>query len=107
MPYWHAHLACLVGEVLGDAGTWKGDEADGKRFQHLVVATEGCRLLWRVQSGLKTIWGDATILGPAGGDALGTLGAAAMQQDHVGMFDMDLVQRGPDAVDIVTLPPHR
>ena len=43
------------------------------------------------------------MVGPAGGDALGALGAAAVQQHDVGMLGADLVERGPDRVDIVAL----
>ncbi len=39
--------------------------------------------------------------GPAGGDALGAFRAAAVQQHHVGMLGMDLVEPVPDRVVIV------
>jgi hypothetical protein len=40
---------------------------------------------------------------PAGGDALGALGAAAIQQQHLRMFRAHLVQRGPDALAVVAV----
>src|SRR3546814_1938939 len=41
------------------------------------------------------------IVGPAGGDAFGAAWAATVQQHHVGMLGVDLVERGPDALVIV------
>jgi hypothetical protein len=45
------------------------------------------------------------MIGPAGGDALGALGAAAKQEHHVGVLGARFVERGPDAVDIVAVEP--
>src|SRR5215210_1144264 len=36
-----AHLAGLVGQVLGDAGAREDDDPDRQGFQHRVVALEG------------------------------------------------------------------
>ncbi len=40
-------------------------------------------------------------VGPAGGDALGAGRRAAVQQDHVGMLGVDLVERAPDQLMVV------
>ena len=51
----------------------------------------GAALACFVQSGLKAICGTLR-LSPIGGDPLGALRRAAMQQDHVGMLGVDLVE---------------
>jgi len=56
LPDRDAELLGLVGEVRGDAGARKHDDADRHHGQHLVVAARnGAALAWRVQSGLKAI----------------------------------------------------
>jgi hypothetical protein len=45
------------------------------------------------------------VVGAGGGDAFGALGAAAMQQHHVGMLRVCLVERSPDAIDGLALGP--
>ncbi len=42
-------------------------------------------------------------VGPAGRDAFGAGRRAAMQEDHVGVLGMHLVERGPDAFVIVAV----
>ena len=45
------------------------------------------------------------VVGPAGGDALGARRRAAVQQHHVGMLGVDLVERVPDRVMVVEVEP--
>src|SRR3546814_2724335 len=54
-----------------------------------------------VPVGLEGDLHDLAVVGPAGGDALGAARAATVQQHHVGMLGVDLVERGPDALVIV------
>ena len=59
----------------------------------------GAALACFVQSGLKAICGTLRLIGPAGGDAFGALRRAAVQQHHVGMLGVDLVEPVPDQRD--------
>jgi hypothetical protein len=76
-------------------------DADWQQLEHGVVAPEGrClgmlgpvrleRDLWRFPGGR-----------PFGGDQLGALWRAAMDQDHVGMLGVNLVEAIPDQTVIV------
>ena len=47
--------------------------------------------------GLEDDLRDLAAVGPAGGDTLGAARAAAVQQHHVGIFRVHLVEHGPDA----------
>src|SRR4029453_12865005 len=51
----------------------------------------------RLERGVRDLAGG----GPAGGNGLGPRGRAAVQQDHVGMLGVDLVERAPDQLMIV------
>ena len=53
----------------------------------------GAALACFVQSGLKAICVTLRLVGPAGGDAFGALWRAAVEQHHVGMLGVDLVER--------------
>jgi hypothetical protein len=53
--------------------------------------------------GLEDDLRDLAAIGPAGGDALGPAGAAAMEEHHVRMLGADFVERVPDAADIVAV----
>jgi hypothetical protein len=102
-PHRDSELPGLVGEVGGDAGAGEGDETSGQRFEHLIVAFEGRGLGVPGPVGLEDDLRDLVVIGPTGGDALGTLGAAAMQQHHVRVLGARLVEHGPDAVMIVAV----
>jgi hypothetical protein len=43
----------------------------------------------------------SAVVGPAGGHTLGTLRRTAVQQHHVRMLGMDLIELVPDQADIV------
>ena len=68
---------------------------------------KGAALAWRVQSGLNGICVHLAGVGPAGGDALGAGRRAAVQQDHVGMLGVDLVERAPDQLMVVEVEHRR
>ena len=74
----------------------KTHDADRQDVQHLVVALErrGLGVLGPV--GLEGDLRNLAVVGPAGGDALGALRRAAVQQHHVGMLGVDLVELVPD-----------
>jgi len=48
---------------------------------------------------------DLPVVSPAGGDALCAFRTAAMQQHHLGMLDVDLVERVPDGGVVVEVEP--
>src|SRR3984893_13357258 len=102
-PYRDAEFLGLVGEVGGDAGARKGDDADGQGLDHLVVALEGCGVAVPRPVGLEDDLGDLAVVGPAGGDALGAPGAAAVHEPHVRVLGTDFVEGVPDAGDIVAV----
>src|SRR6266540_5788144 len=91
-----AKLLRLVGEIGRDAGTGEYDDADREDVEDPVVALErrgpGVAIPVRPKDDLR----DLAVVGPASGDALGTLRTAAMQQHHVAMLGADLVERVPD-----------
>lgn len=102
-PHRNAHLAGLVGKVLTDAGAGENDHADGQNIQHLIVALEGRGVLVAGPVWLEHHLHDLAIVGPAGGDAFGTFRTTAMQQHHVGMLGLDLVEGVPDAGMVVAV----
>ena len=73
----------------------------GNSFEHCVVALERSRLGCFVQSGLKAICGTLRVVGPFGGDQLGALRRAAVDQHHVGMLGVNLVEAIPDQAMVV------
>src|ERR1700751_3883467 len=95
-PDRYAEFLRLVGQIGGDAGTWEGDDADRQRLEQPVVALEGSSTAVAGPIGLEDDLWNFAMIGPAGGDALGAFGAAAVQQHHVGMLGADLVERLPD-----------
>ena len=52
----------------------------------------GAALACFVQSGLKAICGTLRLVGPFGGDQFGALWRAAVDQHHVGMLGVNLVE---------------
>ena len=79
----------------------KTHDADRQHFEHCVVALErrGLGVLGPV--GLEGDLRHLAVVGPAGGDQLGALRRAAMQQHHVGMLGVDLVEPVPDQAMVV------
>ncbi len=77
----------------------------GRRSSIWSLRLNGAALAWRAQSGLKTICGTLRGSGPAGGDALGAIRRAAMQQHHLRVLGSHPVECGPDAMVIVALDP--
>ena len=67
-------------------------DADRQRLEHRVVALErrGLGVLGPV--GLEGDLRHLAVIGPAGGDALGALRRSAVQEHHVGVLGMDLVE---------------
>jgi hypothetical protein len=67
------------------------------RSLRLNGAAPGVPVPVRLEDNLRHL----AVVGPAGSDALGALGTAAMQQHHVGMLGANLVERVPDRGVIV------
>ena len=80
-PHRDAELLGLVGEVGGDAGAGKHDDADRQRIEQAVVALEGSGAAFACPVGLEDDLRNLAIIGPAGGDALGTARAAALSEE--------------------------
>jgi len=91
-----AHLAGFIGQVVLDAGAREDHDADRHAVEHLVVALEGCGLgvfgPVRLEGDLRHF----AVGGPGCRDALGALGRSTMQQHHVGMLGVDLIETIPD-----------
>ena len=92
-------LACLVDHVIRDARAGEGDEAFRQEVEQDVVTPEGRGLAVPVPVRLADDLVNAVLLGPACRDLL-RAGAAAVQQDHVIVLDLDTVQRAPDGGDV-------
>src|SRR5579872_1578968 len=91
----------FVGEVVLDSRARKMHDADWQHFEHGVVALEGCCLgmpgpvrlerdLWHLAGGR-----------PFGSDQLCALWRAAVDQHHVGMLGVNLVEAIPDQTVVV------
>lgn len=98
-----AQPARLVGEIFSDSGAGENDNALWHRCQELVIPLERRGLGVARPVGLKDNLRHIALFGPAGGDALGPLRTAAMQQHHVRMLCAGAVQRVPDRAVIVAL----
>ncbi len=68
----------LVGEIVGYVGGREDHESDRQHVQHAVVALEGRDLAFARPVRLEGDLGDVALVGPAGGDALGARGGAAI-----------------------------
>ncbi len=77
-PDRNAEFFRLVGQVGGDAGAGKNDDADGQDVQHLVIALERGGFGVAGPVGLEGDLRHLAAVGPAGGDAFGASGAAAV-----------------------------
>src|SRR5467141_3946810 len=91
----------LVGKVVLDSRPREMHDADRQQFEHGVVAFERRRLGMlrpvRLESDLRYLAGGR----PFGGDQLGALWRTAVDEDHVGMLGVDLVEAVPDQVVVV------
>ena len=65
----------------------------------------GAALACLVQFGLEGDLRDLAVVGPFGGDQLGALRRSAVQQHHVRVLGVDLVELGPDQPVIVEVEP--
>src|ERR1700758_525464 len=90
-----------VGEVVLDSRPREMHDADRQQFKHGVVASERCRLRMlrpvRLESDLRHL----AVGRPFRGDQLGALWRTAVNEDHVGMFGVDLVEAIPDQMVVV------
>src|SRR5208283_657806 len=104
-PHGDAEFPRLVGEVGGDPRAGESDDADRQYVEHLVVALERRGLGVLRPVGLEGDLRNLSMIGPFGCDALGALRRASVQQHHVGMFGVDLVEPVPDCAMIVEFEP--
>ena len=95
----------LVGEILLDAIAREDEDAHGQHVQHGVVALEGRGLGVLGPVRLEGHLRHAPRLGPFGGDEFGTLHAATVEKDHVGIFGLNLVELAPNQAVIVEVGP--
>src|SRR5262245_7804198 len=86
-PNRDAKLLCLVGEVVLNPGTREMQHADRQYFEHRVVASEWRGLGMLRPVGLKSYLRHLAVV--VGGDQLGALGRATVQQHHVGVLGVD------------------
>src|SRR3546814_13395039 len=86
--------------LLRAAVARKSDDADGQRVEHGSIALERGGVLVAGPVGLEDDLRDAAIVSPAGGDFLGALGTATVDQHHVGMLGVRLVD-GVDRKSVV------
>ena len=93
----------LVAQVLLNAGAGEDDDADRQHIEYLIVALERrCLRMFgpiRFEGDLRNL----AVVGPAGGDTLGALRRTTVQQDHVQMLGMDLIELVPDQAVIVAV----
>jgi len=82
-PDRHAELLSLVCQVFPDAGAGKTMAPMGRVSSMASLRLNGATFARRLQSGLNAICGRLAMIGRAGCDALGALGAPALQQHHV------------------------
>src|SRR6202012_4882197 len=102
-PDRYAEFLGLVGEIGGEAGAREDDDADRQRLEQAVVAFEGSGTAVAGPVGLEDDLWNFAMIGPAGGDTLGAARTAAVQQHHVGMLGVDLVERRPDPRVVVAV----
>ena len=95
MPILRALSIILL--VMPEPG--KGEDALRQEVEQDVVTPEGRGLAVPVPVRLADDLVDAVLLGPACGDLLRTR-AAAVQQDHIVVLELDAVERAPDGGDV-------
>src|SRR5882762_8032704 len=100
-PDGNAEAFRLVGEVVLDSRPREMHDADRHQLEHGVVAPERCRLGMlrpvRLESDLRYL----AVNSPFGGNQFRAFWRTAMDEDHVGMLGMNLVEAVPDQVVVV------
>src|SRR5215468_2322403 len=91
-----AELAGLVPEICLDAAIAEDKSSSGEAVEHKVVTLERRSLGVPVEVGLEGDLRDLAGVSPLGGDQLGALGEAAVEEDHVGVLGEHLIELGPD-----------
>ncbi len=79
----------------------------GRTSRIVSLRLNGAALRMAGPVGLEGDLRDLAGVGPFGGDQFGALRRSAMQQDHVGMLGVDLVERVPDQPVIVEVDARR
>ena len=83
----NTHAAGFVDQVFGNAGAGEGQDADGQKFQHGVIAFEPCAgFAIFVPIGLEHHLIDLFGGGPFGGDQIRAFWRAAVNQHHLRVF---------------------
>jgi len=95
-PDRNPELPRLVGEVLLDAGSGEDHDPDRQYLQHRVVTLEGRGLGVLRPIGLEGDLRHLAMVGPASSDFFGAFRTAAVQQHHVGVLGVDLIEFVPD-----------
>ncbi len=98
-------LAGLVCEIVLDAGAGEDDDTDGQDVEDLIVALEGGGFGVARPVGFEGDLHDLAGLDPFGGDQFGTARRSAVEQHHVGVLGVNLVERVPDQPVIVEIHP--
>ena len=75
----------------------------GSTYEHLIVALERCGLGMFGPIGFEGDLRDLAVVAQPGGDPLGALRRTAMQEHHVRMLCVDLIELVPDQAMIVTV----
>ena len=93
----------LVAEVVLNPGAGKYQDPDRERREHGVVALEGRRLGVSLPIRLERDLRDLSGVGPAGGDEFGAGRSPAVQERHVAMSGVELVELVPDQRVVVVV----
>src|SRR3546814_5928384 len=91
----------LVDEIVLDAGARENDQTGRHRIDQPLIALERRRFLVAIPVRAESDLRHPALVGPAGRSALGAGGRRPMQQHHVGMTGMNLVERRPDMAVVV------
>ena len=101
LPDGNAEAFRLIGEVVLDSRTRKMHDADRQQFEHGIVAFERRRFGVLRPVGLESDLWHLPVGGPSGGDQFGALWRPAMDQHHVAMLGVHLVETIPDEAVVV------
>jgi hypothetical protein len=96
-----AERAGPVGEILLNPGAGEDEDADRQHVQHGIVSLERRRLGVLGPVGPEGDLGHLAVICPTGSDQFGSLRRPAVQQHHLGVLDMDLIELRPDQAVIV------
>src|SRR6267154_5385212 len=100
-PNGNAEPLRLVGEVVLDSRAREMHDADRQKFEHGVVAPERRRLGMLGPVRLESDLWYLAVNTPFGGYQFGALWRTAVDEDHVGMLGVDLVETIPDQMVVV------